>query len=195
MGTVENTMDHRTRKLIYNYIFAHPGVPITHLSTVLDLNYSTLKYHLKYLEKNNQIISNKIGRNRCFFINKNHDIEELHGSNLNSLNTNQQMVLNCIQNNSGITKKELIQKTRIERRTMDYSLNKLIEMKLIWQIEDNEEIGYEYISEEKLRFEIINLLLTKLLSNEIDEETYRLIKKKVESMNIEELRSEEDGRT
>ena len=78
---------------------------------------------------------------------------------------------------------------------MDYSLNKLIEMKLIWQIEDNEEIGYEYISEEKLRYEIINLLLTKLLSNEIDEETYRLIKKKVESMNIEELRSEEDGRT
>jgi predicted transcriptional regulator len=197
MGTIENSMDHKTRKIIYNYIFAHPGVAITHLSTILDLNYSTLKYHLKYLEKNNQIVSNKIGRNRCFYINKNKEMEEPHGIsiNINSLNTNQQRVLGCIQDNSGITKKELIQLTRIKRKTIDYSLNKLMEMKLIWQVNGTEEGGYEYISEEKLRYEIINLLLMKLLSNEIDEETYRLIKKKLEGMDLEKLRSEGDGGT
>jgi predicted transcriptional regulator len=100
------------------------------------------------------------------------------------------MVLRTIQNNPGISKKELIKLTKLNRKTIEYSLNKLAVNKLIWKVTYSRNEGYEYITEEKIRYEILNRLLNKLLSNEIDERTFQLLKEKLENMSFEELRSE-----
>lgn len=185
-------MDHKTRVLICRYISTHPGVSISQISTVFNVNYSTLKYHLKYLEKNNLIISKKDGRNRCFYADRNSVIDPFTDlqTTINSLNTNQQRVLRIIQNNSGIVKKDIIKFTKLNRKTVEYSLSKLMEKKLIWNVTNSGTQGFEYITEETLRYEILNQLLAKLLSNEIDEETFQLLKKKLEDMSYDELRSE-----
>ena len=106
------------------------------------------------------------------------------------LNPNQQMVLRCIQNNPGIAKKKLRSYTKLNRKTLSYSIKRLLEMKLIWKAKRPEGECYEYITVEKLRYEILNQLLQKLLSNEIDEETFKLLKKRLEDMSLEELRAE-----
>ena len=193
MGRTDNTMDHRSRKKIYNYISANPGVAIAHLSKIFDLNYSTLKYHLKYLERNHVIRSSKEGRNRCFYINDKAGEDGLleKTPNLYLLNNNQQAVLKIIQNNPGITRKKLTSFTKLKRKTLEYSVNKLFEMKLIWRLDRPEGECYEYITEEKLRYQILNQLLQKLLANEIDEDTFRALKRKLEGMNLEELRAED----
>ena len=70
---------------------------------------------------------------------------------------------------------------------MDYNLKKLIEQKVIWPIHNKDGIGYEYISEERLKNRIYKRLLMKLLSNEIDEKTFFKTMKKLESMDIDEI--------
>ena len=47
--------NNENRKMIYNHIMAHPGVAFVVLRRVFDLNKSTLRYHLNYLEKNQKI--------------------------------------------------------------------------------------------------------------------------------------------
>jgi predicted transcriptional regulator len=185
-------MSHKTRVLICRYISAHPGVSISQLSSAFGFNYSTLKYHLKYLEKNNMIVSRKDGRNRCFYTDRDSATSNASDlqTTLNSLNENQQKVLRIIQNRSGITKKELIKFTKLNRKTVEYSLNKLTEKKLIWNVTHSDTTGFEYITEEKLRYEILNRLLLKLLSKEIDEETFQLLKDKLEGMSFDDLRAE-----
>jgi predicted transcriptional regulator len=192
MSRTENAMDHRSRKLILGYITANPGIALTQLSYFLNLNYSTVKYHLKYLERNKIINSRREGRSRCFYINNIPWSESSNAQlpNPNLLNSNQQTVLNIIQNNPGIAKKRLKAYSKLNRKTFSYSINKLLDMKLIWKVKRAEGECYEYITEEKLRYEILNQLLQKLLANEIDENTFNLLKKKLEAMTFEELRGE-----
>jgi hypothetical protein len=63
-------------------------------------------------------------------------------------------------------------------------------MKLIWKVIRSGSECYEYITEEKLRYEILNQLLQKLLANQISEDTFQVLKKKLEEMSFEELRGE-----
>ncbi|UCH89283.1 MAG: winged helix-turn-helix transcriptional regulator [Thermoplasmata archaeon] len=192
----DETKDHKTRRLICKYISSHPGVSLIHIRNIFDLNYSTLKYHLKYLERTRKITSKKVGRNRCFYIDNGFKTDEIpiQSAVINSLNANQQRILTLIQSNPGITKREINQHIRLNRKTLNYSLNKLIEKKLIWKVKGKEtagapaETGYEYITPEKLHYEILNQLLIKLLENEIDEKTFHIIKKKMEAMEIDDIK-------
>jgi hypothetical protein len=77
--------------------------------------------------------------------------------------------------------------TKLSRRTLSYNIEKLIENNLIWKIKEHGTIGYEFISKEKLRKEIYNRLLMKLLSDEISEEKFLKIKKKLETMDVDEI--------
>ena len=49
------------------------------------------------------------------------------------------------------------------------------------------KIGYEYITKEKLRDEIFNKLVTKLIADEIDEETFNRIKRKLDTMDNDKI--------
>jgi DNA-binding MarR family transcriptional regulator len=104
---------------------------------------------------------------------------------LNTLTRNQQRIIGVVRSKPGITKQDLIIKTRLNRKTLSYNLDRLLEQKLIWKV--GGETGYEYITKDKLRSEIYNRLLMKLLSDEIDEETFLKIKQKLETLDIDEI--------
>ena len=70
---------------------------------------------------------------------------------------------------------------------MSYNLKRLHELKLIWIVKNDGVVGYEYITTEKLREEVLDQLILKLVSDEIDEEIFNKIKKKLEEMDTEEL--------
>jgi ribosomal protein S6 len=77
--------------------------------------------------------------------------------------------------------------TKLNRKSLSYNIKKLSDLKLIWSVKADGQVGYEFITEEKLRDEIFNQLVIKLISDEIDEETFNRIKKKLETMDIDEL--------
>ena len=55
MNKDKEKLEHYLRKMIYNHIKEYPGVSFSTLKKVYDLNDSTLRYHLKYLERNEKI--------------------------------------------------------------------------------------------------------------------------------------------
>ena len=104
-----------------------------------------------------------------------------------SLTSTQKRIINIIQQKPGISKKELHYLTKLKLKNLNYNIQKLSELKLIWTKQNNGLAGYEYITREKLRDQMLNRLVLKLVSDEIDEITFQKIKKKLETMDIDEL--------
>jgi predicted transcriptional regulator len=186
----DGVLDHKSRKLIYNYISTHPGAPFGVIKKVFDMNTSTLKYHLHYLEKSNKIFSKREGRRRCYYCTQRSELQISPYSGVDQYNITQvqQRILNIIKTEPGITDDELIIKTRLTRKNLDYNLKRLGELKLIWMVNTDGIVGYELITKEKLREEMLTRLVLRLISDEIDEDTFNRIKKKLEKMDIDELK-------
>lgn len=188
-----DALEHKSRKLIYNYISSHPGASFGTIRDFFDMNESTLKYHLIYLERTKRISSSRKGRRRCYFCNGGvHKFDQqsisFPRSVADPLTKNQQHILNVIQRNPGIQKKDLVRKTKLHRKTVSYNIERLIEHKLVWKVKTAGEVGYEHITKEKLRSEMYNKLLMKLLSDEIDEKTFKKIKEKLEKLDIDKIK-------
>jgi len=180
-------LENKTRKQIFNYISTYPGTSFGEIKDVFEINESTLKYHLAYLQRAEQIISKREGRRRLYYIKPYIDNNPLKISPAGhkNLTGNQIRIIKQIQNQPGISVKEIIKNTKLHRKTVAYNINKLIQHNIIWKVKSSDGIGYEYITEDKLRYEMYNQLLLKLIADEIDENTYLKIKKKLESSDIE----------
>jgi predicted transcriptional regulator len=185
----ETALEHRTRRMIFNYISSNPGVSFGRIRDYFELNDSTLKYHLKYLERRKEITSKREGRLRCYFCYQNNgfDLNQLPQHTRNQLNQNQLAILNTICANPGITRDRLGQRLKIHRKTLEYNLERLIGLKLIWKVKNSNEVGYEFITKESLRQEVYNRLLVRLLSGEISEDTFVKVKRKLEIIDMEDL--------
>ncbi len=189
MNTGEGALGHHTRQMVYNYILTHPGATLVTIKRFFSLNESTLKYHLHYLERSKEIFSKRESGHRCYYCNQRSKSDKnlFPQPDLHALTTIQHKLLNLIQDKPGITNKELINFTKLNRKNLSYNLKRLSDLKLIWQVKNDGLIGYEYVTKEKLRDEIFNQLVLELLANEIDEETFHKIKKKLEMMDLEDI--------
>ena len=188
MTTGESALVHKSRRKLYDYIYSNPGVSFSALKQLFDMNKSTLTYHLNYLEKVNKIESKREGRTRLYYcsnqaIPENCIIRNVH----QPLTEKQQQLLEMIKQSPGISNKQLNLNSRLTQKTIEYNLNRLIDMKLIWKVKTGNGVGYEYISNEKLYREMHYCLLKKLLSTEIDEETFHRVKQKLKDLDLKEL--------
>ena len=181
MGNGEDAaLDHRMRRIVYNYISENPGVAFGRIKKMLEMNASTLKYHLRYLEKSNKVFSQKEGKKRCYFCEERpgFDLDPMSGIDLDSLSKKQQRLLGLIRSNPGITRKDLLSNLNIDRKALTRDLRKLQDKKIVLKVDK----GYEYITNERLKEMIYKRLLMRLLNDEIDEEQFKAVKRKLESL-------------
>jgi predicted transcriptional regulator len=189
MYSADGGREHRSRKLVYNYVSSHPGASFGEIKRVLELKKSTLMYHLTYLERKGKILSKKEGRLRRFYC-RDKPLSKTYPTSktqTNTLTQTQRQLIGLIQNYPGISKRELVDRTKVNGKKMNYNLRRLCDLKFIWIVKNDGIIGYEYITSEKLREEVFNRLILRLISDEIDEATFNKIKRKLENMDLDEL--------
>lgn len=155
-------LDKGLRSKIINYVQIHPGASFKTIKTIFDLNDGTLRYHLKYLEKHGQIKSDS--KKRIYY--------PIEHKEERVLSRTQQQLINTVKKYPGLTQKELIVKTKMHRSTIRNNINLLVEKEMLSIIKTGNEIHHFYIYPEELEKIKILRLLTKLVLDKIDEETY-----------------------
>lgn len=176
-------LDHKTRKMIYNLIVARPGVTYKFIKKTLELTHGTLRYHLNFLERNDKIKSKLEHRNKCYYPIERFGFRirpELSEEMTYKLTEKEEMIIGIIRRNPGITQKNLISKTKSLKMTVVYNIKKLLDLGIIRKQRGGRNIHYYIITDEQLKEEIILRLATKLLKNEIDEQTFLKVKRKLE---------------
>ena len=178
----ENALDHKTRKMIYNHIIAHPGVSYGIIKRTYDLTNGTLRYHLNYLERRNEIRSCFEERIKCYYPVENiiFNIRDDSELDTHQLNDTQELLLDIIQAHPGITQKEIVIKTDIKRFSVSTQLKRLIDFGVVRKQNDGRNTRYHYITDTELHKKVIKRLIMKLLNHEIDEQTFLMLKRKLD---------------
>ena len=173
--------DHDARRLIVSYVAANPGISFTVLERMLNMNRSTLRYHITQLEKAAEVHSRLEQGRRCYYIGRLDVVAMVSpGLNLSTLTKEQRRLLRLIRDGPGISKKKLVRLTRMNKNTLTYNLRKLMERNIIWKTRSGRETGYEYKSREVLHKEMFKLLLKKFVDNEIDQDTFLRLKEELD---------------
>lgn len=174
--------EHKTRRMIYNHIEAHPGVTYLTIKRVFDLTDSTLRYHLRYLENEDEIKRTLDGRQKCFYPRHNiiFNIKVRDKPETYNLNHYQERIIDTIKRNPGITQRELVLTTNLKRFNITYNLKKLLDFGVVQRVTSGRNSCYYFISDIELRKNIIKQLILKLINHEINEETFLMLKKKLE---------------
>jgi len=147
---------------ILNYIRVHPGESFVTIRTIFDIPNSTLRYHIRDLEKKGQIKSDI--QKRIYY-----PVDQKAQSSLTEV---QNKIIVIIKRQPGITQKKLAKSTNLNRTTIRNNINVLIEKEIVSIEKFGKEIQHFYIYPEQLQREKILKLITKLLIGTIDEETY-----------------------
>ena len=174
----EDVLDHRTRRMVYNYISSHPGVSFQRIRKVLDLNSSTLRYHLQYLEKAGKIVLEMEGGKKFYY--PRGLGSDSQGTESSELSKKERRVLESIKKNPGISKRGLSNYTNLNGSTVSKCIRTLRDKKLIWKVREGRSTGYEHISKEKLKQEMLKLLIDRFLNNEISKERFLALKEELE---------------
>ena len=182
MSRDEVALENQIRKMIYNHIIEYPGVSFSKLKRVHDLNEGTLRYHLNYLERAEKISSRlEAGKLHYYpyasaevFIDSSKISVKTH-----ELTSHQELILNAIKQNPGINQTELVDKTSLKRHILTYNISQLIELGMVKKNNHVRNVSYEYIPDELLQYEMLKMLTVKLLNNELDEQTFLKLKRKL----------------
>jgi predicted transcriptional regulator len=162
MGSKVSEDKNEIRPKIANYIRIHPGTSFKTIKTIFELSDSTLRYHLRYLEKKGKIRTN--GNKRVYYPVEYHLESDLNKTQLKLINT--------IKKHPGITQKELSKKAKINRLTIRNNINLLVLKEIISLKKEGKEIHHYYIHPGELENIKTKKIITKFLLGMIDEETY-----------------------
>jgi predicted transcriptional regulator len=134
--TKQMVLDHETRGLIRGYIIANPGDHFTSIKKHIGLKNGTLAYHLKILERENIIKSHRDGIFKRFYpMNTKITRDMVHMSK-------QEIILNKIIEQPGISRKELALQVGLSRQVINYHSKGLIQAGLVRSEKYGKRIQY-----------------------------------------------------
>lgn len=177
----DTTIQNETRRSIYKHILNYPGVQFTVLKDIFGIPEGTLRYHLRYLERKDQVRSVVENGRRCFYA-AGTSSSRISGLNESSQNLSpvQEQILKSVRKRKGITQRELCSLTKLNRFTLMYNIKKIISMGIIRTYKRGREVHYEYISPSTMKSEILRRATVDLLNGRIDEDTFEMIVEKIE---------------
>ncbi|MGA1794021.1 MAG: helix-turn-helix domain-containing protein [Thermoplasmatota archaeon] len=172
------SLGHPTRKALYKFILENPGTSFQFIRNVLRIPEGTLRYHLQHLQRSNRIVREKNGKELCYYSKFHRDHPECHLEV--ELSPKQKLLLDLIREDPGATRKELMSRSRLSRRELNYSLRRLRDLKLIWKKQTVKGEGFEVISKDTFKDEMFKMLVDRLLTGELTIERFRTLRDRLE---------------
>lgn len=123
----ERVLDHFIRGQIYGYILANPGEHYNAIKHALNLTNGSLAHHLKTLEREEFIKSRKFGLYRRFYP-KHMRIPDDGDFRMNTM---QKHIVDVINENPGISQKEIAKAMNVTPPTVNYHIGILASAKMI----------------------------------------------------------------
>lgn len=180
--TEDRAQFNQSRELLIGIINAQPGISFGELEKITGLNDGTLRYHLGYLEKADLISSRKVGRMRLYHT---FDISNRKTSIESRLTLDQKRILNLIKRNPGIGSSEILNNVNLSRKGLVNIIQKLRKVSLVFEVQNGNETGFEYVTRERMVEELQLELVERLLTGKNDQATFMRLKKWIEEHEIE----------
>jgi predicted transcriptional regulator len=178
MLSYDNALAHQTRSLIHDIIIDRPGLTFTEIMNNLKIKESTLRYHLRYLEKR-EIVRTKEKKGRKFYF---PSIEETVMGTDRTLSRVQFLILREIEKDPGLDQKTLASRIKKNRFLSSYNLKRLQDMGLIRKKRDGKRVRYFRLSREELKKRILKEIIDELIDGDIDEERYLELRKELDQL-------------
>ena len=166
------------RERIEGFLDENPGATLATIQKELGMNQGTLRYHLEYLESEGRVKALSKGNRKVYFT---------YGSSgpgavdpFADLSREQRRLLTLIMENPGISRRQLISATGQSRYDVSIGLRRLMERREIWKVTDGGDPSFEYITKRKLALEMMAVILDRFLDDQMDRETFLLLKKRLE---------------
>jgi len=128
--TEEDLLKLKIRNIIYRFILENPGLHFRELVRKLNIPKTTLSYHLRYLEKNELLVTKKEGRYVRYFISKNIDNKEKIILNIIRQETTRNILLYIVVMVCA-SQNEIAKELAIYPTTVKFHLKKLLKSDLI----------------------------------------------------------------
>lgn len=151
LGRIKSVLKSKKRQQILEYLHWKPGASIKELEENLNINRSTVRYHLALLERWGKVISVSCGNERLFF-SKNQLTDGELGLVTFLRSENKRRILELFCQNESLSKKEIAELTGINPKNLYYHLNHL---KMSGMVEKN---GEEFRIDPEQRGKFLSLL-------------------------------------
>jgi len=171
--TPGEVLDHTTRSRLLDLISSEPGLSLMEIVSTLGLKESTLRYHLKYLERKQMVESDDVeGKKRYFSSGARHLRKRERKEIEIGLSERQKRLLSMIDGHPGIDQKRICIFSKLNRFVISYHLDKLEKLGLIRKKRTGKNVQYFKIDEEELRKRIISAMVEDLSQGRMDEERF-----------------------
>lgn len=170
--------DHRSRRMILNYLREHPGSTRSELSRVLMIAESTLRYHLQRMEKAGNVRTikdNGHSKYFCSYVEIDDDVLDRSG-----LTQSQRRLVRLVHSRPGITRAEVLRTAPKGNSSILSDLKHLSRMRIIRRTGQGLSSSYSPVRPDELKREILKAMVSKLISHEIDESTFLRLKEELD---------------
>lgn len=173
----QDVLEHETRRYLLDYISRNPETTFRMLKSVFRINEGTLTYHLKRLIREDMIVQKKKGRERCYV-----SLDTIHGRGHDQAGKGREKVYQLISDNPGMTRKELLRRTRMTGKELSQCIYDLRTESMIWKVKKGKKVAYEVITSRKVHDEMVLILTDRYLKDEIDLETLKRTKEALDRL-------------
>jgi predicted transcriptional regulator len=141
----EEVLDHYVRGKIHGYVLANPGDHYSSIRKALDLTNSSLTYHLRVLEKEELIKSQRDGMYKRFY-----PIGAKFPDNGGPFTLVQQRIIGAITETPGICQKDIASTLGVSSSTVNYHIEKLIQQGIVEARRKGMRMTYYFVGEESV---------------------------------------------
>ena len=156
------------RKRILYYIKENPGSSFQNIRRILDINESTLRYHLKCLERAGEVDLMVLDGQRTLYPgsltkvrkrSENGDITDLQGERL----------LNIIENDPGIEYDEILTLTNLSKRDVSTLIRRMVLSHIVIMVDNENDKECSYYPVDRYYEIMFKRLVRMLLDGDLDE--------------------------